>query len=32
MHITFDETNQKMQDKPKNSADDEETGKITEVN
>ena len=34
VHITFDETNQKMQDKPENSADDEETGrlqKLTEI-
>jgi len=27
VHITFGETNQKMQDKPENSADDEETGR-----
>ena len=34
VHITFDETNQKMQDKHKNSADDEETRrlqKLTEI-
>ena len=34
VHITFGETNQKMQDKPENSADDEETGrwqKLTET-
>ena len=34
VHITFDETNQKIQDKPENSADDEETKrlqKLTEI-
>ena len=32
VHITFDETNQKMQDKLENSADDEETGRIQKLN
>ena len=31
VHITFDETNQKMQDKHKNSADDEETGRLQKL-
>jgi len=31
VHITFDETNQKVQDKPENSADDEEAGRLQEL-
>jgi len=31
VHITFDETNQKMQDKPKNSAGDEETRRLQKL-
>ena len=31
IHITFDETDQKMQDKPENSADDEETGRLQKL-
>jgi len=31
VHITFDETNQKMQDKPENSADDEETERLQKL-
>ena len=31
MYITFDETNQKVQDKPENSADDEETERLQEL-
>ena len=31
IHITFDETNQKMQDKHKNSVDDEETGRLQKL-
>jgi len=31
VYITFDETNQKMQDKPENSADDEEIGRLQKL-
>jgi len=31
VHITFDETNQKMQDNLKNSADDDETGRLQKL-
>ena len=31
VHITFDETNQKVQDKYENSAEDKETGRLPEL-